>query len=70
MPKLAMGMSEGTISAWLVQDGAEVAAGQPLYTVEFEKSNQEVESPADGRLKIVAAAGLVYAVGTLLAQIE
>ena len=30
--------------------------GQPLYSLESEKSVQEIEAPASGKLKIIAAA--------------
>lgn len=70
VPKLGMSMTEGTLNEWLAVDGATVAAGQPLYALESDKSTTEIESPAAGRLSILAAAGEDYAVGTLLATID
>ena len=70
LPQLGFSMSEGTISEWLVADGAEVAAGQPLYSIEAEKAVEEVEAPASGRLRIRAECGRPYPVGTVLAVIE
>jgi pyruvate/2-oxoglutarate dehydrogenase complex dihydrolipoamide acyltransferase (E2) component len=70
LPQLGFSMSEGTIAEWLVADGAEVVEGQPLYAIEAEKSTQEVEAPASGKIKIIAEVGTVYPVGTLLATIE
>jgi len=70
LPKLGFSMSEGAIAEWLVADGAEVQEGQPLYSLESEKSVQEVESPASGRLRILAKIGEVYAVGAVLGEIE
>jgi len=69
MPKLGFSMEEGTLAQWLQADGAEVKEGQPLYSLESEKSVQEVESPASGRLRIVAVPGEVYKVGAVLAEI-
>lgn len=69
LPKIGFSMNEGTLAEWLIQDGAEVKEGQPLYSLESEKSVQEIEAPASGRLKIVAAAGEVYEVGTVLGEI-
>ena len=63
-------MEEGTLTEWLVTDGAEVKEGQPLYSLESEKSVQEIEAPASGRLKIVATPGAVYKVGEVLGEIE
>jgi pyruvate/2-oxoglutarate dehydrogenase complex dihydrolipoamide acyltransferase (E2) component len=69
MPKIGFAMEEGTLSEWLIADGAAVERGQPLYTLESEKSVQEIESPASGTLKILAQAGGIYRVGVVLAQI-
>ncbi|UXJ50196.1 lipoyl domain-containing protein [Pseudomonas citronellolis] len=69
LPKLGFSMNEGTLAEWLVADGERVEEGQVLYALESDKSTQEIESPASGTLKIVAQAGEVYEVGTLLAEI-
>jgi pyruvate/2-oxoglutarate dehydrogenase complex dihydrolipoamide acyltransferase (E2) component len=70
LPKLGFSMNEGTIAEWLVADGAEVAQGAPLYSLESEKSVQEVEAPASGRLRILKPAGEVCPVGTVLGEID
>jgi pyruvate/2-oxoglutarate dehydrogenase complex dihydrolipoamide acyltransferase (E2) component len=69
LPKIGFSMNEGTLAEWLVEDGAEAVEGQPLYSLESDKSTQEVESPATGTLKIIAKTGETYEVGTLLATI-
>ena len=69
LPKIGFSMNEATLSEWMVEDGAVVTAGQPLYALESDKSVQEVESPASGTLRIVAQIGEVYPVGTVLAEI-
>lgn len=69
LPKIGFSMNEGTLAEWLVADGAEAVEGQPLYSLESDKSTQEVESPASGTLKIIAQPGETYEVGTLLATI-
>ena len=70
LPKLGFAMNEGTLAEWLVQDGTQITEGQPLFLLEADKSANEIESPATGTLKIIAAPGEVYSVGTLLATIE
>lgn len=70
LPKLGFSMNEGMLTEWLVEDGGQAVEGQPLYALESEKSTQEVESPASGKLRIVAQIGETYEVGTLLATIE
>jgi pyruvate/2-oxoglutarate dehydrogenase complex dihydrolipoamide acyltransferase (E2) component len=69
LPKIGFAMNEGTLARWLVEDGATVSAGQPLYELESDKSVQEVEAPTSGKLRILAAIGETYAVGTLLGEI-
>jgi pyruvate/2-oxoglutarate dehydrogenase complex dihydrolipoamide acyltransferase (E2) component len=71
LPKIGFSMNEGVLSRWLVEDGATVKQGEPLYELESDKSLQEVEAPASGRLKIlVAATGETYPVGTVLGEIS
>ncbi len=70
LPKMGFSMNEGTLAEWLVDNGAQVSEGQPLYTLEADKSANEIECPATGTLKILAAPGEVYAVGTVLATID
>ncbi len=70
MPKLGMEMTEGTLSRWLVEDGATVEKGQPIYEVETEKVENEVCAPDSGVLRQTARAGDVYAVGTLLGRVS
>jgi pyruvate/2-oxoglutarate dehydrogenase complex dihydrolipoamide acyltransferase (E2) component len=69
MPKLGFSMEEGVVAEWLATDGQAVTQGQPLYSVESDKSVQEVEAPASGTLKILAEAGGSYRVGHVLAEI-
>jgi len=70
MPKIGFSTEEGTVAQWLMADGSQVKQGQPLYSLESDKSAQEIESPASGRLRIIAAAGQSYRVGHVLAEID
>jgi len=70
LPKLGFSMTEGTLMEWLVVDGQQVAEGQVIYTLESDKSAQEVEAPASGTIRIKAAAGELYQVGDPLGLIE
>jgi pyruvate/2-oxoglutarate dehydrogenase complex dihydrolipoamide acyltransferase (E2) component len=67
---LGMGMSEGILSEWLAEDGAQVEEGTPIYALETDKSVQEVESPASGVLRISGKVGETYPVGDLIGTIE
>lgn len=70
LPKLGFSMNEGTLSGWLVADGAQVKEGDPLFALESDKSTNEVESPATGTLRILKETGETYEVGTVLGVIE
>lgn len=70
LPKIGFAMTEGQISEWLVEDGHPVTEGQPLFTLEADKSANEVEAPASGTLRILQPAGSIYEVGALIAVID
>ncbi|MEO5598238.1 MAG: lipoyl domain-containing protein [Novosphingobium sp.] len=70
LPKIGFSMNEGVLAEWLVENGATVEAGQAIYSLESEKSTNEVESPASGTIKILAEVGETYEVGSVLAEIE
>lgn len=57
---------------WLVEDGSEVAASDPVVVIDTDKAETELEAPASGRLTILVAASDEdeVAVGTVLATIE
>ncbi len=69
LPKIGFAMNDAVLSEWLVADGAAVNEGTPLYSIESEKSTQEIEAPASGTLKILKPVGETYDVGTVLAEI-
>jgi pyruvate/2-oxoglutarate dehydrogenase complex dihydrolipoamide acyltransferase (E2) component len=70
LPKIGFSMNEGVLAEWLAEDGAQVKEGQPLFSLESDKSTNEVESPATGKLKIIAKPGETYEVGAVLGTIE
>ncbi|MEM8918251.1 MAG: biotin/lipoyl-containing protein [Pseudomonadota bacterium] len=71
IPKLGFSMESGILAEWLVPDGSDVSEGQDIYALENDKSTQEVESPASGKLKIIVSeTGEEYPVGELIGIIE
>jgi len=70
LPKIGFSMNEGQIAEWLAADGDEISEGQPLFSLEADKSTNEVEAPASGKLRIVAQVGETYEVGTVLGYID
>ena len=70
LPKIGFSMTEGVLAEWLVEDGASVTEGAPLYAIESDKSTNEVEAPASGTLRIVGVPGETYEVGAIIGSIE
>jgi pyruvate dehydrogenase E2 component (dihydrolipoamide acetyltransferase) len=67
MPKFGLLMKEGTLAAWLVEDGAAVTVGDGIAEVETDKINGVFESPGAGILRRrVARVGDVVPVGALI----
>jgi pyruvate/2-oxoglutarate dehydrogenase complex dihydrolipoamide acyltransferase (E2) component len=70
IPRLEMSMTEGILSEWLAEDGAEVREGEPIYILETEKAAQDIEAPASGRLVHLLKAGETYPVGAEIGEIS
>lgn len=70
-PRLADTLVEGTITLWYKRPGDAVRKGEPLFAVETEKVNTDVEAPAAGILgEILADAGAIAQVGQVIARIS
>lgn len=48
MPKLGFNMNEGKLVEWYKQEGDAVAKGEPLFSVETDKTNMDIEATGDG----------------------
>ena len=71
MPKLGLTMVEGTVVKWLRSEGDSVKEGEPLFEVETEKVQMEIEAQASGVLeKIIVREGLTVPVGEPIAILE
>jgi len=70
IPRLAQSMTEGTISEWLAADGETVTEGQPIYRLETDKTETDIDAPTSGVLHITAEAGEELAVGAVVGQID
>lgn len=71
MPKFGMTMTEGLIVEWYREEGDQIAAGEPLFSVETEKASSDVEALDGGTLvEISVAAGAEAPVGAVVAYIE
>jgi pyruvate dehydrogenase E2 component (dihydrolipoamide acetyltransferase) len=70
MPVLGMVQETGKIIRWLVEEGARVEQGQPLFEVETDKAVAEIEAPISGILSGVKAhQGDEVPVGEVIAMI-
>jgi len=64
-------VEEVVVLEWLKDDGETVVTGEPIVLLETEKTQTEVEAPADGILRIAVPAGPdVISVETVLGEIE
>jgi pyruvate dehydrogenase E2 component (dihydrolipoamide acetyltransferase) len=71
MPQLGLTMEEGSVTGWLKKPGDFVEKGDPLFTVETDKVEMEVESMGKGYLgEIQVPVGEMVKVGTLLATLN
>ena len=48
MPKLGFNMREGKLVAWYKKKGETVVKGEPLFSVETDKTNIDIDATADG----------------------
>ncbi|MEF8796197.1 MAG: biotin/lipoyl-containing protein, partial [Salinivenus sp.] len=70
MPKLSDTMEEGVLSAWLIDEGEEVSAGDVLAQVETDKATMDLEAFDEGvLLKKVIEEGDAVPIGQLIAVI-
>ncbi|MCL6504665.1 MAG: 2-oxo acid dehydrogenase subunit E2 [Pirellulales bacterium] len=53
IPRLGWTMEEGTFTEWLKQDGALIAEGDELFTLESDKATEAVAALASGTLRIL-----------------
>ena len=51
MPKLGFNMSEGKLVEWYKSEGDEITKGEPLFSVETDKTNMDIEATSDGVVK-------------------
>lgn len=56
MPKLGMGMEEGTVVEWLKKKGDKVEKGESIAVISSDKIEKDIEAPDSGVLLEVAAA--------------
>lgn len=51
MPKLGFNMNTGKLVEWYKEEGETIAKGEPLFSVETDKTNMDIEATGDGVVK-------------------
>ena len=70
MPRVDMDMASGRMGRWHAAEGAHVVKGATLFEIETDKAAMEVDAPASGVLKFIAASeGDVLPVGACIGWI-
>ena len=70
MPRVDMDMTTGRMGVWRAGEGAHVVKGETLFEIETDKAAMEVDAPASGVLRFVAASeGDVLPVGSCIGWI-
>ncbi|MFC0082763.1 biotin/lipoyl-containing protein, partial [Aciditerrimonas ferrireducens] len=68
MPEVAAGTGSARLAQWLVEEGSQVPAGQPLALVETDKASVDLDAPGPVRVvRRLAEAGQDLEVGAPLA---
>jgi pyruvate dehydrogenase E2 component (dihydrolipoamide acetyltransferase) len=70
MPKLSDAMEDGTIVAWLIEDGAPVGEGEDLVEIETDKATAVYPAPGAGTLRRLAGVGDTIMVGDPIADLD
>lgn len=69
LPKTGMYEGDVTLVEWLVTDGGEVIVGEPLFVMESDKVEMEIEADFSGRVQQEAEPGFVAPIGTRIGVI-
>jgi pyruvate/2-oxoglutarate dehydrogenase complex dihydrolipoamide acyltransferase (E2) component len=70
LPKIGFAMTEGQVAEWMFGEGEDVKEGDVLFLLEADKSANEVEAPATGKLRILVEEGVTMQVGDILGYID
>jgi pyruvate/2-oxoglutarate dehydrogenase complex dihydrolipoamide acyltransferase (E2) component len=70
IPRTSVAVSEATLQQFLVEDGEKVEEGTPLFVVETEKVETEVDAGSSGIVHWTGTLGTVYDIGAEIGTIE
>jgi pyruvate dehydrogenase E2 component (dihydrolipoamide acetyltransferase) len=69
MPQLGITMTEGLVLQWLKAAGDQVEKGEPLFIVQTDKVDMEVESPGKGIVTVLVGEQQIVPVGTVIGRV-
>ena len=70
IPRVSVAISEATLQAFLVDDGGRAEEGAPLFVIETEKVETEIDAGASGVVRWTGTLGQVYDIGAEIGTIE
>lgn len=70
IPAVGESITEGTLSRWLVADGAVVNDSTPLFELETDKISTEVQAGVAGKVTFKVKEGDVLPIGAVVAEID
>lgn len=70
IPRVSVAVSEATLVDVLVAEGAHVEEGDPLFVIETEKVETEIEAGASGTVHWTGEPGTVYEIGAAIGEIR
>jgi 2-oxoglutarate dehydrogenase E2 component (dihydrolipoamide succinyltransferase) len=70
IPEIGESITEGFLAEWSQNDGAAVAAEEPLLVLETDKITMNVTAEVGGRLEILVPEGETVEVGQVVARID
>jgi 2-oxoglutarate dehydrogenase E2 component (dihydrolipoamide succinyltransferase) len=70
IPSVGESVTEAILGQWFKNDGDAVKKGEPLFVIETDKVTLEVESEADGVLKIMVTEGETVAIEAVVGTID
>lgn len=70
LPKTGIYEGDVVLVEWLVEEGARVSAGEPIFVIESEKVEMDIEAEAGGWLHQEAEPGLEAPIGTRIGVIS
>ena len=70
IPRTSVAVAEATLTGVLVEDGQTVKEGDPLFVIETEKVETEIDAGASGTVHWTGEVGTVYPIGTEIGAID